>query len=128
MIDWSKYPNFSEDEFRCKGTNCCGGRADMDADFLDRLQQLRLRVAFPFTITSGYRCPAHNARVSSTGRTGPHTTGKAADIAVNGPQRFEIMASFAGFGFTGVGVAKTFIHLDTLGADEAPRPTSWTYG
>jgi len=99
----------------------------MQEDFLDRLQQLRSRVGFPFQITSGYRCPDHNAAVSRTGRAGPHTTGQAVDIAVNGPQRFEIMAEFAKFGFTGVGIAKTFIHLDTLAADEAPRPTSWTY-
>lgn len=124
MIDWSQYPNFTRAEFACRGQDCCGGVADMDPDFLERLQQLRSRVAFPFQITSGYRCPVHNASIKG----GPaHPAGKAADIAVNGPQRFEILAEFAKYGFTGVGVAKTFIHLDTLGMDEAPRPTSWTY-
>jgi len=127
MIDWSKYPNFSEDEFRCKGTHCCGGKALMDEYFLALLQQLRTEVGFPFHITSGYRCPDHNAAVSRTGRAGPHTTGQAADIAVNGPQRYKILAEFAKYGFTGVGIANTFIHLDLLSPDEAPRPTSWTY-
>lgn len=122
MIDWSKYPNFTRSEFECR---CGCGLADMDPDFMERLQQLRSRVAFPFTVTSGYRCPAYNA---SIGGAVPHPTGKAVDFATNGPQRFELMAEAAKFGFTGVGLAKTFIHLDTLGADEAPRPTSWTYG
>ncbi len=130
MIDWSKYPSFTEDEFRCKGSHCCSGQAHMDPEFMDRLQELRNRCGFPFVITSGFRCPDHNAIVSSTGRHGPHTTGKACDIAVNGQKRFAILREFHGLGFKGIGIARSFIHLDILanGENSAPRPTSWTYG
>lgn len=119
MIDWSRYPNFSENEFRCA---CCG-EARMNPTFLARLQWLRTRVGLPLTITSGYRCPDYNARVSSTGRNGPHTTGCAADIACLDQRKLIACASYDDF--PGLGVGRTFTHLDTLTTH--PRPNVWTY-
>lgn len=96
-----------------------------------QLNALRGRYAFPFRVTSGYRCPDHNASVSSTGRSGPHTTGKAADIALERREAFLVLSDAAQFGFTGIGVNQKgsgrFIHLDMLQPDEAPRPTVWSY-
>ena len=40
----------------------------------------------PLKITSGYRCSEHNASISKTGPTGPHTTGAAVDLAVESSQ------------------------------------------
>jgi len=124
-MDWSKYPSFSPEEFACKGEGCCGGDVDMDPDFMERLQQLRLRCAFPFVITSGYRCHIHNAFVNGGIA---HPLGKAADIATDsGYRRFMLITEAPKFGFNGIGIAKTFTHLDTLSPDEGPRPSSWTY-
>lgn len=127
-LDWSKYPNFGPGEFRCKGEGCCGGKADMDDEFMKRLQELRTVCGFPFVVTSGYRCPGHNARVNG----GPaHPAGKAADIATSGGQAFALVGMAKQFGFTGLGVcqkeANRFIHLDTYDGPDAPRPWVWSY-
>ena len=123
------YPNFTEDEFRCK---CGCGQCLMAAGFMAELQRLRTRMGFPFPITSGYRCPDHNSTVSSTGRDGPHTTGCAVDIAVYGWKAHNLIARASrDFGFSGVGIKQhgprpyRFIHLDTLAG--ANRPWVWSY-
>lgn len=106
----------------------------MDAAFMALLQRLR-DVYGPISITSGYRCPAHNASVSSTGLTGPHTTGKAVDARVSGHNAHRLLKLALAAGFSGVGInqkgahGSRFIHLDTLqdGEGGAPRPTVWSY-
>ena len=115
---------FRDDEFKCP---CCG-ESNMDEDFIERLDGLRAYCNFPFVITSGYRCPAHNAEVSSTGNNGPHTLGKAADIQASGERAYDLITLARSYGFTGIGMAKTFVHLDTCTKDERPsRPTAWPY-
>jgi zinc D-Ala-D-Ala carboxypeptidase len=105
----------------------------IDTVFLEKLDELRERCGFPFVISSGYRCPTHNAAVSSTGKSGPHTTGRAADIAVSHGQAFTVLAEALQMGFTGIGVQQKggsrFIHLDMLpNGPGQPRPTVWSYG
>jgi len=121
-IDWSKYPNFTEAEFRC---HCGCGRADMDPDFMALLQSLRSELAVPLGINSGFRCPDHNAAVSSTGRTGPHTTGKAADIHADSRVAFLLVKTALRRGVARFGLGKTFVHLDT--SDAHPKNRAWTY-
>lgn len=126
MTDWK---HFDLDEFRCK----CGCQQNYISDeFVTLLDELRELVGFPLVVTSGYRCPDHNNRVSSTGRTGPHTTGQAADISVDRFRAFRVMSKAADMGFTGIGFKQhgggRFMHLDTLpNADGQPRPTIWSY-
>lgn len=119
---------FHPAEFACK--HC--GESKMDQAFLEELDELRHRCGFPFIITSGYRCPVHNARVSSTGATGPHTTGRAADIGTSHASAHKLLRVALEMGFTGIGVqqkgAGRFIHLDNLpNAQGQPRPTVWSY-
>ena len=131
-VDWSLYPNFNEDEFRCKGLNCCGNIALMDSDFLAVLQSGRTILDMPFNVTSGYRCPAHNDKVSSTGPTGPHTTGAAVDIAISRKQAFYFLQwaidreEISGIGIEQHGASR-FIHLDSLYEPDYPRPALWSY-
>ena len=128
MIDWGRYENFSEAEFRC---SCCG-KADMDAGFLDKLQAIRTAYGKPMRINSGYRCPDYNDAVSGSGRDGPHTTGRAADIGLSGADAREIVGMAYRQGMTGIGVKQKgphnsrFIHLDDLDPPH-PRPTIWSY-
>ena len=111
-----KYFNLAE--FRCK---CCG-QAIMDAAFLARLDRARERAGVPMQITSGYRCPRHNAAVGSTSIN--HTSGKAADIlAPNGPVRGKILRGLYQAGFRRIGVAKDFIHADITDGVES----CWLY-
>lgn len=101
---------------------------------MDRLEQLRMEYGRPMRLTSAYRCPEHNMQCSSTGPVGPHTTGKAVDVAVSGADAHELLALALHFGFAGVGVKQRgshksrFLHLDTLDQGPGrPRPTVWGY-
>lgn len=119
---------FTDDEMRCR---CGCGRVAMNEEFMRRLIALREEMVFPFVVTSGYRCPEHNDRVSTTGPTGPHTTGRAVDIAVYGGRAYRILAAAPRHGFTGIGVSQKgdsrFLHLDDLIFPAYPRPTVWSY-
>lgn len=123
-MDWTKYPNFSESEFRCR--HC--GKVEMSPYFMARLQQLRNAYGKPMIITSGYRCPDHPVEAKKS-TPGVHTMGMAADIAVSGSDAYELLNLAFGHGFTGIGVNQKgdgrFIHLDTW--REPPRPNVWSY-
>ena len=125
-MDWSKYPNFSKEEFSCSET----GECKMSAVFMAKLQELRDIYGKPLTITSGYRSPKHSIEASKpTGKLSTHARGCAADIACNGQQAHEIMKLAFQLGFTGIGVSQKgsarFIHLDTFAG--SPRPNVWSY-
>lgn len=101
-------------------------------DFMDKVEQLRVSVGFALPVSSAARCPTHNARVSSTGRTGPHTTGRAIDLVVDRKKAYMVLAAALKMGFTGIGVQQKgtgrFIHIDDLpDAEGQPRPTTWSY-
>jgi len=121
--------NFSDKELSC--SHC--GENKFDQETLDALQRLRESIGRPLKLSSAYRCPVHNSNVSSTGPDGPHTTGKAIDIACSGKEAWELL-SFAmirskvwkGIGISQKGKHKSrFIHLDTIEADN--RPWVWSY-
>lgn len=121
-------PHFSHAELACK----CGCGMLPAQDFMDKVEALRVAVGFPMRVTSAARCPAHNARVSGTGRTGPHTTGRAIDLGVSHAQAHAVLSEAVKAGFTGIGVQQKgggrFIHLDDLpDAPGQPRPTVWSY-
>lgn len=134
----SKWNHFTIEELACK---CGCGRMEMDDEFMRHLVMIREFLDFPLSVSSGYRCPDHNAKVSSTGRTGPHTTGKAVDIRIFGDRVLRLIEAAlylnvldpgyrGGLGLMLHGdVAKRFVHLDTLTSEElgAPRPWVWTY-
>lgn len=102
----------------------------MDNGFMFKMVELRRACGFPLRVTSAYRCPERNKEVSSTGLTGPHTTGKAIDIAVDREQAYIVLYHAFKLGFTGIGVkqkgSSRFIHLD-WNLEGKPRPTVWSY-
>ena len=109
---------FQYSEFDQKGL-VASGKKFMDKQFLINLDALRHRCGFPFIITSGYRSPEYNNEVSSTGLTGAHTTGKAADIAISRQNAYTLLREALHMGcFTGIGVKQKgggrFIHLDSV--------------
>ena len=121
-------PYFTKAELKCK-CGRCGGK--MDDVFMRKLSAMRKEAGFGFVLSSAYRCPSHNAKVSSTGRTGPHTTGRAVDIRCFGARAHRVIELAFKHGMTGIGVSqkgrhdKRFIHVDDL--DEIMRPTIWSY-
>lgn len=121
-------PHFSRSELACR----CGCGMLPEIDFMERVEAVRERFGRPMTVTSAARCPAHNARVSGTGATGPHTTGRAIDLAVRGWDALSVIKIALDCGFTGIGVnqkgGSRFIHLDDLpNKPGQPRPTVWSY-
>lgn len=128
-----KYQFFSEHELACK-CGCGRGQDDMEPRFMHRLIFVRMQVAIPMKISSGFRCPSYNNEISRTGYTGPHTTGQAVDILVYGEHAHKILKAIFDFGFLGVGLKQVgnynnrFIHLDTCpDTPTRPRPWIWTY-
>lgn len=118
---------FKASELACKCNNCDGG--EMDPGFMLHLIAMREEAGFPFHLSSAYRCPEHNSQVSSTGRDGPHTTGKAADILCNGGMAQTILKLALKHGMVGIGVNQKgphqsrFIHVDTA----RNIPATWSY-
>lgn len=106
----------------------CGCGMLPEQDFMNKVEQLRMSVGFPLTVTSAARCPEYNSKVSTTGRTGPHTTGRAIDLGVSGSQAYYLVSAALNMGFTGIGINQKgngrFIHLDDL---TNPRPAIWSY-
>ncbi len=110
---------FSRDEFKCSET----GNNEIQDEFIHALDKLRESCGFPFAITSGYRAPSHSVEAKKE-KAGQHTLGIAADIAVSGgAQRFMIVSKALELGFSGIGVAKTFVHVDIRTTD----PMLWCY-
>lgn len=115
---------FKIEDFDCQQT----GNNKMDTSFIHRLDHLRAACGFPFHITSGYRDPEGHSieakKVKAGSKAGTHARGIAADIAVSGGrQRMQIVQHATALGFTGVGVAKGFVHVDIRDAD----PVLWCY-
>ncbi len=125
------WPNFTPREMTCK---CGCGTMEMDATFMSKLQLIRSQLGKPMPITSAYRCPKHNANVSSTGTSGPHTTGHAADIRIYGRDAHRLVEIAIRVGMKGIGIRQKgsrkgrFVHLDDLpNRDRQPRPWIWSY-
>lgn len=123
----SKY--FKDAELRCK--HC--GVNKMDRSFLTWLDQLREEYGKPMRLVSAYRCPVHNQKVSTTGPNGPHTTGKAVDVAASGADAHRLVKLALHFGAMGIGVQQKgahpsrFIHIDMLFPPSHPRENIWSY-
>ena len=110
---------FKSEEFDCSWSN----ENHMAPEFLEMLDNLREECDFPFVITSGYRCPWHPDEIKKD-KPGTHSRGIAADIRVSGGnQRYILIQKALELGFTGIGVAKTFIHVDT----RLDTPMIWSY-
>lgn len=110
---------FTLEEFDCQHT----GENRMEQAFLDKLDALREHCGFPFVITSGYRSPDHPLEARKE-IPGTHAQGIAADIKItNSARRYAIIKAALEHGFTGLGVAGDFIHVDTRGT----VPVIWTY-
>ena len=98
---------------------------NMDVAFLNKLSKARELAAIGFKITSGYRSPAHNAKVGGV-PSSSHTIGRAVDIyAPTSTQKYIIINALLQVGFNRIGVAKNFIHVDD--DPNKSEDVIWTY-
>ena len=97
---------------------------NMDVDFLAKLDKAREYANIPFIINSAYRSPSHPESIKRP--TSSHIKGLAVDIsAKDSRQRFLILDALIAVGFSRIGIAGTFIHVD-LDLDKSQN-VIWTY-
>ena len=109
MTQPGKY--FTVKEMTCR---CGCGKVIFDPMLRDKLDELRGLVGKPIYISSGYRCPEHNAYVGGVPNS-YHTKGIAADIYVKDMMPKELARIAGEVGFDGIGLYKSFVHVDVRG-------------
>lgn len=116
---------FTDAEFTCKHCGCLlkGG---MNTVLLEKLDQLRERVGAPIILTSGYRCPVHNANVGGVPNS-QHVLGNAADIICDAVSVNELADLAAEIGFDGIGryYNSCFVHVDCRDNGNSPNYYRW---
>ena len=102
------------------------GEKHMNLAFVSKLDEIRADAGIPFVITSGYRTPAHNAKVGGVADSS-HMKGVAVDISAptDGIRR-KIAAAAIKHGVTRIGWGRSFIHLDMDSAKT--QGITWGYG
>ena len=120
--------NFNLKEF--DSPDLSGSGLNMDKDFLSMLDNARDIAKTPFKITSGYRTKEHNIAIYKKLGKKPiessHLKGLACDIACSDSRaRFLIINALLEAGFTRIGIANNFIHVDS--DCEKSQNVIWTY-
>lgn len=108
---------FKTNEFSCQCKNKECVQQKVSKEFLKRLTELRESLNEPLTITSGFRCAAHQKEIEDSGQStvvavhSQHELGNAADIK---PTRTPVkdMVTIAAKTFKAIGIASTWIHVD----------------
>jgi len=107
---------FTDAELACR---CCG-ELNLAEGFREKLNELRIAVNHPMTVTSCCRCQPHNSRVGGKPSSFHLTTNKwgccAADISCHdwtGAKRWKFIKTAMEHGWSiGINWTKGFIHLD----------------
>lgn len=116
-----RWPHFSPRELACHcGGRFCDGEYWHDADFLDALERLRSAVGRPLVIHSGHRCERWNTEIGGAKHSRHRRI--AVDIGLGGHDRFALLAAAEALDFTGIGLGRTFLHLDRRAS-----PARWYY-
>ena len=97
----------------------------MDSTFVGMLDNARESSSVPFKINSAYRSEKHNQRVGGK-KNSSHLVGKAADIScTDSRSRWIIISALQKAGFNRIGIAKSFIHVDS--DEDKAADVIWTY-
>ncbi|WP_421878500.1 D-Ala-D-Ala carboxypeptidase family metallohydrolase [Pacificispira sp.] len=116
-------PHFTREEMQCR---CGCGACEMDQKFMEGLEALRVAYGQSMVVKSGFRCPNHKDERQKA-KPGAHAQGLAADIrCIDGGNRHRLVKLALMAGFQGVGVGRSFVHIDD-GHAYAARPAIWTY-
>ena len=124
MGDLSEH--FDTSEFACSCGCGYGTRpGDVSEELLHLLEEMRDELGEPIHIASGCRCAAWNTAVGGV-HNSAHTRGTAADLKCSGGLARRKLVDTAVMHFaSGIGVARTFCHIDV--DDVLPRPSCWSY-
>ena len=118
-------PHFSVAELRCRcsNLNCDRKDPDMNSDFMQMLEELRMKT-FALKISSGARCLSHDQAISpkKNSRGGVHVQAVACDIVVGHlgqSQLIKLLDNCRSIGFSGLGFSfsgdrkSRFLHADS---------------
>jgi len=98
---------------------------NMNVEFLDKLDQARDYANIPFYINSAFRTKEKNTEVGGKSNSS-HLKGLAVDIsATDSRTRFIVLNALIAVGFTRIGIANTFIHVDN--DKDKSQDVIWTY-
>lgn len=116
-----KYFNYEEFD----SPDLPGSGKEMNEEFLYTLDAARKIYGKPMHVNSGYRTELHNKKVGGVSSSS-HLKGLAADISCkDSSARFEMIQAFLKAGFKRIGVADTFIHIDS--DKNKSQNIMWTY-
>lgn len=87
---WQDIRYFSRQEFACKCGKCGGFPAQLEEKLVRTADRLRRDFGAAVIVSSGVRCPAHNANVGGVANS-RHLTGKAMDFRVVGKTAKEVL-------------------------------------
>ena len=124
QVDWATVKHFKSSEFDSPDEP---GSAlfRMHREIVGPLDYIRENCGFPLIVTSGFRTLAHNDQVGGVDGSA-HTEGYAADLACRtSQQRYKIIYYAMEIGIRRIGIAKTFVHLDT--SPFLPAEVTWLY-
>lgn len=80
---WENVQYFARGEFACKCGNCGGFPKEPDIVLIQLAESTRQHFGKPILVSSGVRCPDHNAAVGGVSNS-RHLLGKAMDFCVQG--------------------------------------------
>lgn len=111
---WDGIKYFKREEFQCQCPRCGGFPVEPQESMVHAVDEIRLRLGKPVTISSGIRCKAHNTEVGGVSNS-QHLFGTAADLHCPGATQAEMKeAAEAVLGNTGgIGLYSWGIHVDT---------------
>ena len=106
-----------------------GAGENMKHEFLERLDLAREEAGCSFRITSGFRTESYNKDLLKRGykasKNSSHLKGCAADISCkSSDKRLKIVKALIKVGYTRLGIAKSFIHVDS---DPDKPDAIWLY-
>lgn len=107
-------PHFSSKEFDCKCRNATCQDYQLDRKLIDVLEQVREHFNTAVMVTSGYRCPAHNAQIGGA-KASFHMLGKAVDFVVKNKTITEVFEYLDQLYPQSLGLIdeRSWVHLDT---------------
>lgn len=111
--------HFRPFEFECVCRHDCGkGFAQMNEEFIEKLEFARLLSDVPYKLSSAFRCERHNHDIGGV-EDSAHTKGHGADIRADTPRmRYKVLYGLIKAGFNRIGIYDTFIHVD----DDPSKP------
>lgn len=117
------YKYFSENDFQ-KAVPACK-MSDIRRTSLERLDRAREVAGIPFILSSAYRSPEYEKKKGRSG-SGAHTEGCAFDVrCCDSRSRWLVVFGAIVAGFTRIGIAKNFVHLDD--SERLSHPVIWLY-